>query len=61
MGVFPAPPFPLTTATVRGPGQWRLMARTSARSARSVSLGLERMPRRVHMPLIPVCAGSTTS
>jgi len=47
-------------AMVRGPGQCWLTACTSARSARSASLGAMRMPRRVMAPRQPWVAGSST-
>ena len=59
VGVLPAPPLPFTTAMVRGPGQCCETARTSERSARSDSLGLMRMPKRVRVPRHPWVAGSS--
>ena len=57
MGVLPAPPLPLTTATVRGPRQWADTAAASARCSSSVDEGDRCSPTWLTAPRQPVDAG----
>src|SRR5699024_10394642 len=57
VGLLPAPPLPLTTAIVRGPGHRWDTACTSSRSACSAADGLRRSPRLTSTPRHPLVAG----